>query len=432
MPKLKTKSGREVTMKRSLYFIITLAIILCSSSYVSAQVGQMITSAMAGSFVGIEPVQGKSEAIKFYNRGVELYKTGKFKQISTAGTYDTPFYNFTDAYDRDKSLLDARNALAIVIIQAPDRNEKLVKNALNDLNELADKGFEPAILNLAVLYENGTGVEQDYYSALKILQKLPSGDIDGYKYIAQIELKIEQARVKAEQDQLEAERKAEQERLILERQAKELAERAEAAKIASERRAEQERLAAEVRAKEEAIRKEEARLEADRRAKEDKERVEKLRTTLKARPVKSIDDGFRGIPWGIKKEDAIQIFGLYEHELAKMFGAKLYGREDENLSLGNIKLLSLMYAFGVDAGATEDERKGFIGAILQFDSKYFKQAIQEVTGIFGPPTLTGGLTGEWHLKNVKITMEMSFDNPAASIQILRQFPEQQKQRGGGF
>lgn len=208
----------------------------------------------------------------------------------------------------------------------------------------------------------------------------------------------------------------------------------EAERLAREEaaRAEQARIEAEQRAREATIR---AQQEAEQRAIEqaqENERIERLRAELKKKPVKSIDEGFRGIPWGIKKEEAIPIFGLYEHKLGKMMGAKLYGRQDENLSLGNIKLMALLYIFGVDAGATDDEKKGLMGALLQFDSKYFKQAIQEVKSMFGEPTLTGGLTGEWHLKTVKITMEMSFDNPVASIQIIRQFPEQQKQRGGGF
>lgn len=387
----------------SLIAILTLSIATTALAATQEDIKkQMIASAMEGKFVGIEPKQGKGEAIRIYNEAIETYKKGQFRNAG---------YSFNNAYTMyDNSLIEAAHASSISFIQ--DKTD--IKYNISKLQALADKGFIPAMLNLAIIYERGIRVDKNYDKALEILEKIPNGEIDASEYIAQVKAEIEEVR-------LAAERKAEQERVAAELRAKEEAERAEQARIEAEQRA-----------KEEAIR---AKAAEERRVIEQaqaQERVEKLRTELKVKPVKSIDDGFRGIPWGIKKEDAIPLFGLYEHELGKMTGAKLYGREGENLSLGNIPLLSLVYLFGVDAGVTEDSRKGFIGVLLQFESKYFKPAIQEVTNMFGKPTLTSGLTGEWHLKTVKITMKMSFDNPAASIQITRQLPEQQQQKGGGF
>ena len=156
------------------------------------------------------------------------------------------------------------------------------------------------------------------------------------------------------------------------------------------------------------------------------------RTKIEVKPVKSIEDGFRGMPWGIHKKEAISLFVLYESEIGEIMGKKAYARKDENLSFGNVNLLSLVYFFGEDFQATDDAKKGFISVLATFESVYFHPLIEEISKSFGQPTLFGGIKNEWHFKNAKIILEMKLDNRYANITIVRQFPEQQNQRGGGF
>ena len=156
------------------------------------------------------------------------------------------------------------------------------------------------------------------------------------------------------------------------------------------------------------------------------------RAKIEVNPVKSIEDGFRGIPWGMHKKEAISLFGLYESELGEIMRVKAYARKDENLSFGNVNLLSLVYVFGEDFQATDDAKKGFLSALATFENVYFHPLIEEISKSFGQPTIFGGIKNEWHFKNAKIILEMKLDNRFANITIVRQFPEQQNQRGGGF
>ena len=93
--------------------------------------------------------------------------------------------------------------------------------------------------------------------------------------------------------------------------------------------------------------------------------------------VKSISDGFRGVPWGIKESEANH-YGLtlkYEH-------SHEYRVKNENNSLGDVPLNYISYIFG-RKGKEENE---FNSVTIWTDSSYAHRLSQELIKLLGEPT----------------------------------------------
>lgn len=146
----------------------------------------------------------------------------------------------------------------------------------------------------------------------------------------------------------------------------------------------------------------------------DTERLDKLRADLTANPVKSIADGFRGIPWGISEKDAVLIFGLEKD-------VNTYLRKSDNNSIGNVSV-GIRYDFS--------DARGFYQVRLLHSPSHYKNLAQELVKAFGNPTVNTLMSIQWELKGgVRISMSPA-DNQHINVVYITKGEE--RQTGGGF
>ena len=114
--------------------------------------------------------------------------------------------------------------------------------------------------------------------------------------------------------------------------------------------------------------------------------VQAAETSLKQ--VKSIADGFRGVPWGIKESEA-KSYGLTcdreESETERIRIRLEMPREcykkNENLSLGDVQLISISYKFNIKR---QDGNE--FGSVMMTVSKLHENGLsQELIKLFGEP-----------------------------------------------
>ena len=123
--------------------------------------------------------------------------------------------------------------------------------------------------------------------------------------------------------------------------------------------------------------------------------------------IKSLDDGFRNVPWGIKKSESTQ-YGLVpfsdtvNRPIRESGGTEykslqvneiLYFKYGDNLSLGNVPLKYIFYIFPDDKLTHVD-----IHALPE----YSKLLLEECVNLFGKPTLKTDTTANWNLSNAEI------------------------------
>ena len=122
------------------------------------------------------------------------------------------------------------------------------------------------------------------------------------------------------------------------------------------------------------------------------------RKTAKAEPkqVKSISDGFRGVPWGVSASEA-ETYGLIEKYRFN------YIKNNENNSLGDSPLRTIIYRFDSKGNA----ERNFYSVEMVSDFKYGSTLYKECVKLFGSPTIGGEFSSEieWNLPHVTVKFE---------------------------
>jgi len=143
---------------------------------------------------------------------------------------------------------------------------------------------------------------------------------------------------------------------------------------------------------------------------------------------KSLDGGFRGVPWGLEIREAER----YELEFFGNANAvSQFVKIGENLSLGKVPLKTIYYLFNfLKKEHVENRMMFFNGVMLVAGAEYRTPLSEECLNLFGKPSLSSDRVLEWDLANVKVTF--STNRTEATVVIEHKNKDTPPQTGGGL
>lgn len=140
----------------------------------------------------------------------------------------------------------------------------------------------------------------------------------------------------------------------------------------------------------------------------------------------SLNEAFRGIPWGTPKSELVSKYGLSNE---KQPLDTMYKRADDNLSMGNIPVRYITYE-------VNGEGK-FYEVTMRADINHSGALVQLFQQLLGPETTSSPKKYMWDLGKVVVQLEAmpapySSGQPYTSMTITRKSEKAMKNQGGGL
>ena len=139
----------------------------------------------------------------------------------------------------------------------------------------------------------------------------------------------------------------------------------------------------------------------------------------------SLNEAFRGIPWGTPDSELVSKYGLEKGQ----FLESDYKRSDDNLSMGNIPVNSITYQVNSEGR--------FYQVVIRASLNHSGALVQLYQQLLGPEATSSPKEYMWDVGKVRVWLEVrpaphSAAQPYTLITIARKSEEAMKNQGGGL
>jgi len=139
----------------------------------------------------------------------------------------------------------------------------------------------------------------------------------------------------------------------------------------------------------------------------------------------SLNEAFRGIPWGTSKSELVSKYGLEKSQYIESD----YKRADDNLSMGNIPVNYITYEVNSEGR--------FYRVTIEASLNHSGALVQLYRQLLGPEATSSPKEYMWDVGKVRVWLEArpalhSAAQPYTKITIARKSEEAMKNQGGGL